>query len=135
MRRRHENTGVLDAVEIDVHRAAREAIRDGPRGLQRQARLADAPRAHQRDQSHVGVHQQLADLGQLAAAADRLVGGRGQHGPEPCATTFRRQRATSSATRSASRPHANSAASRSSIASSRNSSKRAISRCANSSRR
>ena len=68
-----------------------KAIRDRPRGLQRKARLADAARADERDQSHVGAHQQLADLGQLAAAADRLVGGRGQRGREPSAGTFGRQ--------------------------------------------
>ena len=83
----HQHTGVLDALEIDVHRAAGETVRHRPSGLQRQARLAHAARAHERDQPHGGAHEQLADLEDLSFTTDRLVGRRrqpgGEHGGRP----------------------------------------------------
>ena len=87
----HEHAGVLDAVEVDVRRAAGEAIRDRPRGLEREARLPHAARAHQRDQPHAGSHQQLADLRELAVPADRLVRGRRQPRSDPTAGRSGRQ--------------------------------------------
>ncbi|MFL5859517.1 MAG: hypothetical protein ACJ780_01870 [Solirubrobacteraceae bacterium] len=84
----HEYPGVFDAVEVDVRRAARKTIRDRSGGLECETRLAHASRAHQRDQSHAGAHQQLTDLGELAVTADGLVRGRRQ----PRGTTGRRGR-------------------------------------------
>ena len=66
-----------------MHRPGGKASCDRARGLQRDTRLADTARAHQADQPHVGMEQQLADLGELALAADRLVGGRRQTPGEP----------------------------------------------------
>ena len=74
-----------------MRRAARETIRDRPRGLEREARLPHASRAHQRDESHAGAHQQLADLRELAVPADRLVRRRRQPRSDPTAGRSGRQ--------------------------------------------
>ena len=50
----------------------------GARRLERQPRLADAAGAHECQEADFGADEQRADLGQLALAADRRVGRRGQ---------------------------------------------------------
>ena len=84
----HEYACILDAVEIEMSHAAREAIRHRPSDLERQAGLADTARAEERDQSDAGAHQQLADLGALAGASNRLVGRRRQRCGEGTAGTI-----------------------------------------------
>ena len=75
-----EQARVLDPVEVDVHGAAGEAPGHAAGGLEREPRLADPARTDEREQARAGPQQQLGDLGELAVAADQVVGRHRQRG-------------------------------------------------------
>ena len=68
----HEDVHLVDAVQIDVHRATGEALGHRPGGLHGEAGLADAAGPDERHQSHARTDEQLAHVLEVAAAPDRL---------------------------------------------------------------
>ena len=69
--RRHHQSGIGQRRQIHEPDAIREALRHLLRGGNRQARLADASGADQRQQANVVLGEEAADEGQLVLAPDQ----------------------------------------------------------------
>ncbi len=88
--RGRDEVGVADRGEVDEHHAAREISVEICRGLDREPRLARSGRSRQRQEAHIRLAQQRADLALLAAPADERGRSRSQPGYRPSVRSRRR---------------------------------------------